>query len=472
MADQGCEVVLQSSSFRIPLKCASCGGPQQTTRTAKKTVKQGNWTTTRSFQIPYCGPCAARAQATWMKGLMFAGITVVLAAAFSAIGFAAPGLPAPLLIGLPVVLSLGFAIVAMTALGPKAPPAPAMAKGEAVKLVKFSGSMSTLYCVNPHWGAEFAQMNGVQPLPKSRSMFFGAGTLTFALVAAPLFAGGAWFFAHPRVHIDNAGTQALQIWLDGKKSIVVPVNTNGAVPPAIFVPKGKHKFGWSKEGEAAPEATVDANVTMNDAHLYNPEETGCYWLVADSYGAASVMGVQQGPQPVQEFYSFDKVDTWFADNPQSISVQSGQGGGTRVALQRAKACMYLAEHGCSAEDRDKFIACEKSATDEASFKKCEDEVTCGNVNKGGEASAKGSTAPAHAAGHTPPHPRRASRTAVARPRTGTARRLPRSRSTGLYPIPAVRWHDRASSRSCRRRGTPRSSRPQSTTSGGRDRVTP
>ncbi len=99
MADQGCDVVLQSSSFHIPLKCASCGGPQQTTRAAKKTVKQGNWTTTRSFQIPYCGPCAARAQQTWMKGLLFAFVTIALAAVFSAIGFVAPGLPAPLLIG-------------------------------------------------------------------------------------------------------------------------------------------------------------------------------------------------------------------------------------------------------------------------------------------------------------------------------------------------------------------------------------
>ncbi len=137
-----------------------------------------------------------------------------------------------------MVLSLGFAIFAMTALGPKAPPAPATAKGEAVKLVKFSGSTSTLYCVNPQWGAEFAQMNGVQSLPKSRSIFFGAGTLTFALIAAPLFAGGTWFIAHPQVHIDNAGPDALQIWLDGKKSILVASNVQGAVPPAIFVAEG------------------------------------------------------------------------------------------------------------------------------------------------------------------------------------------------------------------------------------------
>jgi hypothetical protein len=409
MADQGCDVVLQSNSFHIPLKCASCGGAQQTTRTAKKTVKQGNWTTTRSFQIPYCGPCAARAQATWMKGLIFAGITIALAAVFSAIGFVAPGLPAPLLIGLPVVLSLGFAIVAMTALGPKAPPLPATAKGEAVKLVKFSGSMSTLYCVNPQWAAEFAQMNGVQPLPKSRAMFFGAGTLTFALIAAPLFAGGTWFFAHPQVHIDNAGPDALQIWLDGKKSIVVPSNVNGSPPPSIFVPKGKHVFGWSKEGAAAPEGTADANVTMNDAHVYNPEETACYWLVADSYGSASVMGVQKGPQPIQEFYTFDKVDTWFGDNPQTISVDHSSRGGTRVALQRAKACMYLAEHGCDAADRDKFIECEKAATDDESFKKCEDAVSCGAVNaKKSEptATAKAATGTAGHAGHAAPahHP--------------------------------------------------------------------
>jgi len=400
---QGSDVVLQSNTFTVPPRCASCGMPQQTTRTTKLSKKQGRTTTTRSFQIPYCNPCADRAKGTQAKGALFALATLGIVLVFSALNLVAPGIPAALLIGLPIVLSLGFAIAAMTALAPKVPPLPAMATGDAVRLVKFNGSQSTLHCVHPQWAEELARANGTQPIPNSRMHVFGSASLWTAILTGPLAACCLWFVAHPEVHVDNAGAEAVQVWLDGKPSIVVQPNPNGVDPPAIRVGRGKHTYGRSKLGASAPEATVDADTTMNDAHLYNPSKTACYWLVADSYGNASVMGMQRGPQPIQEFYTFDKVDTWFGDNPQSIEVDSHSSGGTRVALQRAKMCMELAEHGCSDTDRDAFVSCERAARDEDGLDKCAKAVTCGNA-KPSVAQSKGTTPASHSSAHTTPAP--------------------------------------------------------------------
>ena len=401
---QGSDVVLQSNTVTMPQRCASCGVPPQTTRTTRLQKKQGSWTTTRSFQIPYCNPCADRAKATATKGVLFGLSALGIVVLLSALSFVAPGLPAAVLIGLPLVAALGFAIAAMTALAPKSPPLPAVATGDAVRLVKFSGAQLTLHCAHPQWADELARANGSQPIPKTRSSKFGSGALWTSLLVGPFAAGGAWFLSHPQVHVDNAGSDTVQVWLDGKPSLVVPPNANGAEPPAIWVGHGKHTYGRSKVGASAPEATIDADTTMMDAHLYNPSKTACYWLVADSYGGASVMGMQRGPQPLQEFYTFDKVDTWFGDNPQSIEVQQGESGGTRVALQRAKMCMELAEHGCTDADRERFVDCERAAKDEDGLDKCAKEVSCGSA-KPSVAQSKGTSA-AHPGTHAAPssHP--------------------------------------------------------------------
>jgi hypothetical protein len=224
---------------------------------------------------------------------------------------------------------------------------------------------------------------------------------------APLAAGVVWFMTHPEIRIDNAGTTALQIWLDGKPRIVVQPNTAGVAPPSIYVPYGTHKLGYSPVDAAQPVATLEGNARMMDDFLYNPGETACYWLEADAYGSASVKGISQGPQPIQEFYSFDKVDTWFGDNPQSISVSSGQSGGTRIALQRAKACMELAEHGCTLESRIEFQKCIIAAKSDAEFDKCGDEVRCHGSEEPTAEEGTPSTAepghPAHPSPHATPH---------------------------------------------------------------------
>jgi hypothetical protein len=84
--------------------------------------------------------------------------------------------------------------------------------------------------------------------------------------------------------------------------------------------------------------------------------------------------MQQGPQPLAEWYKFDKVDTWFGSNPTSISVGKGETGGARVALQRADVCMTYAQKGCSADARASLMICEKAAFlggNEAAFHACQ-----------------------------------------------------------------------------------------------------
>ena len=177
-------------------------------------------------------------------------------------------------------------------------------------------------------------------------------------------------------------------------------------PTSIYLAYGEHTLGSSKTGAAHADGAIQAVVRMKDDFLYNPGKTGCYWLVADSYGSATVKGVAHGPQPIQEFYSFDKVDSWFGDNPQSVSVSSGQSGDMRIALQRAKACMELAADGCDDAARNEFVHCEQAAGSDAAFEQCERAASCGSKGAKGErngepgSSASSSSPPLPAPGHT------------------------------------------------------------------------
>ena len=62
--------------------------------------------------------------------------------------------------------------------------------------------------MNPHWGDELAQANGVQGMPKSRSHMFGLGALLCGVLVAPIAAGVLWAVGHPDVRVDVAGADA------------------------------------------------------------------------------------------------------------------------------------------------------------------------------------------------------------------------------------------------------------------------
>jgi hypothetical protein len=436
-AQEGREVVLQSSTFTMPASCASCRGPKQVTLNASHRQSRAvRGTVTRTFAIPYCGPCAARITANHKQGLKFGWLALLMTVVLAALGFAVPGLPGVVLVGFPTLAVIGFAVAVMTNLAPKAPPPPATSSGPAVRLTSFKKDKSVLYCTNAAWAGEFAQANGVNATPRNRRETFGRGSLTIGLLLAPGAALGVWFAAHPQVHIDNAGASAMQIWVDDKPRMVVQANASGAEQPSMYVPFGKHTFGYSPVGEARPVATVEGNAKMMDDFLYNPGETACYWLIADSYGSASVSGIAQGPQPIQEFYSFDNIDTWFGENPQSVSVSNGRTGDTRIALQRAKACMDLVEHGCSIEVRQQFQTCVRTANTDADFDKCGAQVRCGSEAESNEAPIEPEEPndPAKPSAHPAPHGA-SHGTSVAPAHSGLA-----APSHGVSPAPSASAH--------------------------------
>jgi hypothetical protein len=372
----GFDVVIESSSINMPPRCASCGAPKETTVNTSSARRSGNRTIRRTFAIPYCASCAARAKSARNRKALTSFVGFALALILATIELVFPGLPIWVLLPMTTVIAFGAAFAVSTALAPPAPPLPAVARGEAVRLVSFKDARSVLHCVHPDWAADLARGNGTMATPKVRRVHFATAALVFAGILTPLTAVIAWVVTNPSVYIDNAGKEALAIWVDGEVVSTAAPTSHASKPSHILVPYGKHRFGYSPVGSSVPVATIDARVSMFDAHLYNPAKTACYWLVANSYGSASVAGVQQGPQPIREFYSFDKVDTWFGENPQTIQVSNGQSGDTRIALQRARVCMDLAERGCDSDARAKFMECQRAATSDAAMDACDEQATC------------------------------------------------------------------------------------------------
>lgn len=369
MATEGRIVKISSSSFRTPPTCCSCGAPQQTEIEAKHSQKSGNVTTTLRMSIPYCQPCAERAKSFKTKKMLAPLIPLAFALVIGGLVFAVPAIPLVAGLVIALVVGAGGSIGAAIGLRPPMPVAPATARGEGARILSFSdNNQVTLYCTNPAWGDAFAQANGVQPKAKSKGDGFLWGTILVAVLLVPGAAGGAWAVGHPSVYVDNPTADPLQIFVDGTRELVIQPNTHNSVS----VGHGMHTFGWAKAGPTAPTTTVRGEVKVGEGHLYNPGKTACYWLIANAYGAASTAGLSSGPQPIQEFYHFKKVDTWFGENPQSIKVEKGGSGGTRVALQRSATCMQLVQQSCPLASREALVSCQRAATSDDAFSGCFD----------------------------------------------------------------------------------------------------
>jgi hypothetical protein len=389
MANEGRAVILPSTSCRVAPQCTSCGAPQQTQLQTAFSQKRGRVTTTVRMSFPYCAACAAQAKTFKSKHTLANVIAFGLAVLMGAIAFLVPALSLGVALAVTAAIGIGGAIGAAIALEPKMPAPPATAKGEAVRIVGLAANGAvTLYFTNALWADAFAQGNGVASMPKSRGDRFVVAPLVLGLLFTPAAALGAWEFAHPPFYVDNPTADALQIFVDGSKKDVVPANSH--IP--IDVGHGKHTFGAAKSGAAAPASTVDGVVEVNDAFLYNPGKTGCYFLEAAAYGSASVDGISQGPQPIKEFYHFDHVDNWFTGNPNSIQTKSK--GETRIALLQSQTCTDLARRGCSLQVRETFVICELAATSDDGEETCRLQASA--ACKGGAPAPSTPAAPATA----------------------------------------------------------------------------
>ena len=330
--------MLDSQVHRMPQCCASCGAAQQTSLQTRKTKGLGS--RKQAFSIPYCNPCAGRVKQWSQRQRRLGSATLAMALALSALGLALPQWPLLALIGVPTLLCVAFAVVGMIVRAPKAPPKPAIARGEAVRLVAFGPHRYVLYCVNADWGGAFARANGVAALAKQRVQRFAVSSLVIALVATPLASLVVWTVAHPRIVIDNAGAGELQIWVDGQPVQTVLPGENNNRLNRVFVTFGTHHLGYSNVGATAPVSTIQARVPLaGGEHLYNPGKSACYELKVNRYGSAKTDNdVPSGPQARQEFYTFERVDHWFQDNPPEMKVSFFSKGDYQIALQHAPYC--------------------------------------------------------------------------------------------------------------------------------------
>ncbi len=344
----------------MPRACCRCGQPGTVER--KSTAQVTGARKTRSVTIPYCASCSTRARAidSARTRLMLA----VLGFSLLCIGFAllVPFLPLVLLIVIPTVLAVMFGRIMRERAGET------VEFPNAAWLAAASNKSSTFFVFNKEWADSFAAANGVQAAAAKRGDSMPIWIL--ALLVTGIGSAIVGNLSRPSVYVDNEGAAPLQIWVDGKKSIVAqPMLPDYATRPKIELPYGMHRFGWSLVGANAPASqTEPVKVAFAGDHLYNPDSNACYYLDLSLYGSSTAGSIVNGPVPLAEFYTFHSVDTWFGDNPKSISTKSG--GGTRIALQPLKICQSLRKNDCPTPVIKDMMDCMHASPSDAGIELC------------------------------------------------------------------------------------------------------
>lgn len=352
-------LTLPAHASSFPPYCANCGAPADSAMT---TSHQQNKVTV-TYTIPHCTACVRRAKGHASKSLVLFFGVVGFAGLASLSGFPLRDVPA---VGVAVtfVLSALAGLVAFVVLRPGAPPAPATSSTLAVRLMSFNGAASYFHVTNVPWAQHVAQANGGQVAFSPPRPYRATGHLATALVLPLALAGAVWASAHPSVCFYNPTGQPLAFYVDGQA-------TGQPVAPGAYVKEdvsyGNHVFGWAAPGESGPTSTTTATVTSGRQHLLNPDEAGCFWVRRAAYGNAKVGDLENGPQPIQPFYTFRKVDIWFGDVPKSIRTK--QSGETRVAVQNYTECSRFRKT-CARAIVDEALACDANAETDAEASRC------------------------------------------------------------------------------------------------------
>jgi hypothetical protein len=346
----GYTATITGLSMSMPSACCRCGAPPTKTLSTQAQVRGFNLggQKTRSIDLPYCDACEKRARAIqWARNKLFLVCTLVALVA-AGFGVLVPFLPKLVLIVVPTALAVLICVVLRQQAGTN------VEDRHGAWMSHASKDRSTFFCVNQKWAEDFASANGTQAVPAKFNdavrpwliaLFVTGGASTFVS-----------FAVRPSVHIDNASKQAVQVWVDGKPSVVAQPVSGLGERPTINLPMGQHTFGWSPVGASAPvETTAARKVAWLGDHLYNPGKTTCYDLDLTIYGSASGKGKQQGIQPIDDFYTFDHVDNWFKENPHTVSTKGS--GATRMALLPVEVCASLAEQGCALPIRTEMVEC-------------------------------------------------------------------------------------------------------------------
>lgn len=379
----GWEVSLPAASTPTALhRCASCGGAPAT---GVPFLCPGRWL----LQVPLCVPCAERRRVPVLRvaaiGILTGVAMGVVTGLVDAFALALP--PALVLLApAPLTLALGIAIYGM--LAPRVPPPPATAPRMPVKLVSNGPEKVVLFCTHEAFARDLAASVGGSLAPASRRSFFLEGMLAVlpGVGLAGIMAMAIWDGNYREVHIDNAGTSALTIWVDGKPVLAAPPNGEGK-EPSIRLPRGKHTLGWSISSAAAPEQVETINVDRRTSYLYNPGNTGCYWRSVTMYGMTGGRPTAErwaptefaGPLSIQELYTFDRVDSWFRDPPPII--QDKRENLFRVSVHRNPPCMELVARDCPIDVRRRLVSCQARAKTASDVQACSAEADAACKNR-------------------------------------------------------------------------------------------
>ncbi len=352
--EQGFDVRVRANDYRPPTSCASCGAP------AEKSLRSQRGR--RAIEIPYCVPCHGQAAFSAWNTTHTSHLKAVIVFAtgiFGAVGFI-PFLPLGGALAVGVVGALAGAVALQLVWPIRKRIAPATATIDGARVVGARGEDVTLFCTHPTWAADLARAHGTTPVAKKRAYRALYRLTAHALLVAPVVATVAWFWSHPKVAIDNGTGAAVQVWVDGKPSHVVP-DIKGRFAQAdteLRLSMGHHELGWSPVGASAPTHVTQADIHLGGDYLFDPDSKHCYLLDGTVYGEATVLTSELGPIPLAEFYSLRRVDTWFADNPPSLTTK--EKGEVRLSLQRA-ACEGIDSPPCPAGERARYWDCVRKA---------------------------------------------------------------------------------------------------------------
>jgi hypothetical protein len=346
----GFEVTTTQSPITLPAACCACGVKQGTKRISIQGV---SGRVRRTFTVPYCDEClGARRKVKTTRALVVLAL-IALSGAIAALGVVLPMLPLPVLIAVPAALALVLGIF-----GPRLV-ARTQEVSDAARILRFGGNSTTFLLANEQWATHFAGSNQVNVARRTWRDGFTATSAVLCVLIGGGIAAYVGFASNPSVHVDNATSGSVKIWIDGEVALTVDAQSGRSVRPDLRLPYGAHKIGWSKSSETKPRDVETVQVAWGGDHLYNPAQAGCYFLQATAYGDASTSGLENGPLPLRSFYVFRDVDNWFEGNPTSITTKAS--GETRVALLPWASCEELTKQGCSVDVRKKAAQCARDA---------------------------------------------------------------------------------------------------------------
>lgn len=341
-------------AFSMPGRCCRCGEPGDQSLASTVQVQAFGRRRTRSVTFPYCAACVARAARVTRARARLTWAVLGLSLVLACLALVVPSLPQALLVAVPTGLAL-FAAFALTSRSADATHAPYGAW-----LSKATSDKTTFFMTRPDWAAHFGDGNKVPAVPSRQRG--GPRPWPLALIVAAGLSTLLSFLARPAVHVDNEGPSPVQIWIDGKKSIVArPMTAKLEERAHVRVSFGMHRFGWSAEGASAPTAQTEPyKIELAGDHLYNPGSTACYYLDLSLYGSgASAGAMTAGPMSISEMYTFEHIDSWFSENPKAVSTKSSTE--KRVSLQPEAGCFVLSEHQCPLPIRKDLAECRKVA---------------------------------------------------------------------------------------------------------------